>query len=139
MLLAVLLLLAVAGHTDDGSSTARRRDLKRDSLLRRFLVKLAASTQSTADVHPDRQPGMTARAICIPTSSARGREACVAGNLLSAAAPQRYLPQDADVLRTLVRHNRVQLGELGQYPCADAYAVVAAQGTVRTGDRIMLN
>jgi uncharacterized protein YcbX len=52
---------------------------------------------------------------------------------------QDDLPQDTDVLRTLVRHNRVQLGELGQYPCAGAYAVVAAQGTVRTGDRIMLN
>ena len=52
---------------------------------------------------------------------------------------QDDLPQDTDVLRTLVRHNRVQLGELGQYPCAGAYAVVAAQGRVRTGDRIMLN
>jgi len=50
-----------------------------------------------------------------------------------------YPPQDTDVLRTLVRHSWVQLGELGQYHCAGAYAVVTAQGTVRTGDRIMLN
>ena len=52
---------------------------------------------------------------------------------------QDDLPQDTDVLRTLVRHNRVQLGELGQFPCAGVYAVVAAPGTVRTGDRAMLN
>jgi len=52
---------------------------------------------------------------------------------------QDDLPQDVDVLRTLVRHNRVQLGELGQFPCAGVYAVVAAPGTVRTGDRVMLN
>ncbi len=52
---------------------------------------------------------------------------------------QDDLPQDTDVLRTLVRHNRVQLGELGQFPCAGVYAVVAAPGTVRTGDRVMLN
>ena len=52
---------------------------------------------------------------------------------------QDDLPQDSDVLRTLVRHNRVQVGELGQFPCAGVYAVVAAPGTVRTGDRVVLN
>jgi hypothetical protein len=36
------------------------------------------------------------------------------GVLLRASAPQRYLPQDTDVLRTLVRHHKVQLGELRQ-------------------------
>ena len=43
---------------------------------------------------------------------------------------QDGLPQDTDVLRTLVRHNREQVGDLGQYPCAGVYAVVAAPGTV---------
>ena len=52
---------------------------------------------------------------------------------------QDDLPQDTDVLRTLVRHNRVQVGDLGQFPCAGVYAVVAAPGTVRTGDRVVLN
>ena len=52
---------------------------------------------------------------------------------------QDDLPQDTDVLRTLVRHNRVQLGELGQFPCAGVYAVVAAPGAIRIGDRVMLN
>ena len=52
---------------------------------------------------------------------------------------QDDLPQDTDVLRTLVRHNRVQVGDLGQFPCCGVYAVVAAPGTVRTGDRVLLN
>jgi uncharacterized protein YcbX len=49
---------------------------------------------------------------------------------------QEDLPQDVDVLRTLVHHNRLQVGDLGQFPCAGVYAVVAAQGTVRTGDHV---
>lgn len=46
---------------------------------------------------------------------------------------QEELLQDTDVLRTLVRHNRVQVGDLGQFPCAGVYAVVAAPGTIRIG------
>jgi uncharacterized protein len=52
---------------------------------------------------------------------------------------QDELPQDTDVLRTLVRHNRIQVGDLGQFPCAGVYAVVAAPGTVRIGDPVVLN
>ena len=51
---------------------------------------------------------------------------------------QDDLPQDTDVLRTLVRHNRVQVGDLGKFPCAGVYAVVAAPGKVRTGDSVVL-
>jgi uncharacterized protein YcbX len=49
---------------------------------------------------------------------------------------QEDLPQDTEVLRTLVHHNRMQVGDLGQFPCAGVYAVVAAPGTVRTGDHV---
>lgn len=52
---------------------------------------------------------------------------------------QDDLPQDTDVLRTLVRHNTVQVGDLGRFPCAGVYAVVTAPGRVRTGDRVVLN
>ena len=52
---------------------------------------------------------------------------------------QDGLPQDTDVLRTLVGHNRVQVGNLGQLPCAGVYAVVAVAGTVQLGDRVVLN
>src|SRR5262249_18945733 len=49
---------------------------------------------------------------------------------------QDDLPRDTDVLRTLTRHNRLQVGGGGQYPCAGVYAVVEAAGTVRLGDRV---
>ena len=49
---------------------------------------------------------------------------------------QEDLPQDTEVLRTLVHHNRMQVGDLGQFPCAGVYVVVAAPGTVRTGDHV---
>ena len=52
---------------------------------------------------------------------------------------QDDLPQDTDVLRTLVRNNRLQVGDLGKFPCAGVYAVVAAPGTVRIGDRVVIN
>jgi MOSC domain-containing protein len=46
--------------------------------------------------------------------------------------------QDTDVLRTLVRHNRIQVGDLGRFSCAGVYAVVAMPGTVRTGDQVTI-
>ena len=51
---------------------------------------------------------------------------------------QGDLPKDTDVLRALVRHNKLQVGNLGQFPCAGVYAVVGMGGTVRTGDRVAL-
>ena len=51
---------------------------------------------------------------------------------------QDELPNDTDVLRTLVRHNRLQVGDAGQYPCAGVYAVVGAPGTMRIGDPVAL-
>jgi uncharacterized protein YcbX len=52
---------------------------------------------------------------------------------------QEELPRDTDVLRTLVRHNRVQVGDAGQFPCAGVYAVVEASGIMRLGDPVGVN
>jgi uncharacterized protein len=52
---------------------------------------------------------------------------------------QEDLPKDTDVLRALVRHNRVKLGDLGEFPCAGIYAVVATPGTVSVGDQVTVN
>jgi uncharacterized protein len=51
---------------------------------------------------------------------------------------QEELPKDTEVLRTLTRHNRVQVGGAGLFPCAGVYAVVEAPGTMRVGDRVAL-
>jgi uncharacterized protein len=48
------------------------------------------------------------------------------------------LPKDTEVLRTLTRHNRVQVGGAGLFPCAGVYAVVEVPGTLRVGDRVAL-
>ena len=52
---------------------------------------------------------------------------------------QGDLPQDSDVLRTLTRHNMVQVGDAGRFPCAGVYAVVESAGTLQLGDRVGLN
>ena len=52
---------------------------------------------------------------------------------------QDDLPKDTDILRTLTQHNRVQVGDAGQFPCAGVYAVVETTGSVHTGDPVALN
>jgi uncharacterized protein YcbX len=51
---------------------------------------------------------------------------------------QGDLPRDNDVLKALVRHNRLELEGGGRYPCAGVYGVVAATGSTRTGDGVAL-
>ncbi len=38
---------------------------------------------------------------------------------------QEELPTDGDVLRTLVRHNRVEIEGAGRFPCAGVYVALA--------------
>jgi uncharacterized protein YcbX len=49
---------------------------------------------------------------------------------------QDGLPGDTGILRTLTRHNRIQVGAAGEYPCSGVYAVVEAPGRVRIGDPV---
>ncbi len=51
---------------------------------------------------------------------------------------QDELPNDTEVLRTLSQHNRIEVGEAGRFPCAGAYAIVEAPGTMQQGDRVAL-
>jgi uncharacterized protein len=50
---------------------------------------------------------------------------------------QQDLPKDNEILRTLARHNRVDVAG-GRYPCAGVYAIVESAGTMREGDRVSL-
>jgi uncharacterized protein YcbX len=52
--------------------------------------------------------------------------------------PQGELPKDTEILRTLARHNRIDVAG-GMYPCAGVYATVAATGTLRADDTAVLN
>ena len=51
---------------------------------------------------------------------------------------QDELPKDTDILKALTRHNRVQVGAAGLFPCAGVYAMVEVPGVIRTGDRVAL-
>ncbi len=48
------------------------------------------------------------------------------------------LPRDGDILRTIARHNRLELEGGGKYPCAGVYAVVESPGVVRQGAAVAL-
>ncbi len=51
---------------------------------------------------------------------------------------QGDLPGDTDILRAIVRHNKLQVGDMGQFPCVGVYAVVGVRGPVRIGDPVAL-
>jgi hypothetical protein len=53
--------------------------------------------------------------------------------------PHGDLPPDPEALRVVAAHNRVvPMAGFPAMPCAGAYAVVRAEGTVRPGDRVWL-
>jgi uncharacterized protein YcbX len=51
---------------------------------------------------------------------------------------QGDLPRDNEVLRTLTRHNRVEIPGLGTWSCVGAYAAVSVPGRVQVGDEVAL-
>jgi hypothetical protein len=50
---------------------------------------------------------------------------------------QGDLDRDADVLRSIARHNPVRLGDR-ERPCLGVYAAVLAGGTINRGDPVRL-
>ncbi len=52
---------------------------------------------------------------------------------------QGELPHDNDVLRTVSRHNRIEIPGLGTWSCVGAYAAVTAPGPVQLGDEVAVD
>jgi hypothetical protein len=52
---------------------------------------------------------------------------------------QGGLPRDDEVLRTVARHNRIEIPGLGTWSCVGAYAAVTSSGCVRRGDEIIVD
>jgi uncharacterized protein YcbX len=80
-------------------------------------------------------PGATARfgaaletAVLLPTMR------CIMTTL-----PQGGLPRDNEVLRTVSRHNRIELPGLGTWSCVGAYAAVTGSGRVSVGDEVVID
>lgn len=50
---------------------------------------------------------------------------------------QGDLPVDRATLRTIARHNRIAIPDLGTWACAGVYATPTATGTITTGDAVL--
>lgn len=49
---------------------------------------------------------------------------------------QDDLLRDLDIMRTMVKHNRIAVGGAGKYPCAGIYAAVTTGGKLQLGDKV---
>ncbi len=118
------------------STLARLNELRPESRFdaRRFRMNVIVDTEQEGFVENDwigRSLGIGDRAqlrMAIPDPR------CVMTTLA-----QEELPKDTEILRTLTRQNRIQVGDGGRFPCAGAYAVVEGTGTLRTGDSVVLH
>lgn len=117
------------------STLARLTDLQPESQFdaRRFRMNVIVDSEQAGFIENEWVGRQLALGDEVRTHVAMPDARCVMTTLA-----QDDLPKDTEVLRALVRHNRLQVGDLGQFPCAGVYAVVAEQGTVRVGDRVAL-
>ena len=101
---------------------------------RRFRMNVIVDTERSGFIENDWVDHEIALGDAVRLNVALPDPRCVMTTLA-----QDDLAKDTEVLRALVRHNKLQVGELGQFPCAGVYAVVAAPGTITTGDRVALH
>jgi uncharacterized protein YcbX len=115
------------------STLARLNELRHQSRFeqRRFRMNMIVRTEQPGFV----ENGWVGYQLGIG-DGARINVALLDPRCVMTTLAQEDLRQDTDVLRTLIQHNRMQVGELGPFPCAGVYAVVAAPGIVRTGDSV---
>jgi uncharacterized protein len=126
-----------AVHLLTGATLDRLRSLAPDATFdaRRYRPNLVLDGAGTGFVE-NTWSGRTlaigddgaALAVSIPTMR------CVMTTLA-----QGDLPVDAGTLRTIAKHNRVAIPEMGTWACAGAYADVAAGGEVRVGDAVAVS
>jgi uncharacterized protein YcbX len=116
------------------STLERLGELRPDTRFdeRRFRMNVIVDTVEAGFVENDwpghtLQLGNDARLVCmIPDPR------CVMTTLA-----QEELPKDTEVLRTLARQNRLDVGG-GLYPCAGVYAIVEAAGTIGVDDAVVV-
>ncbi len=118
------------------STLARLAELQPQSRfdLRRFRMNVVLKTEPVGFVEND----WVSHTIGIGDAT-RLNVAFLDPRCVMVTVAQHDLPKDTDVLRALVRHNKVQLADMGAFPCAGVYAVVASPGTVRFGDSVVLS
>ncbi len=77
-----------------------------------------------------------------------GRHLRIGGVVFDVSAPtprcvmttlaQEELPIDREILRTVARHNRIDVGGTGRYACLGVYASVIEPGSIRAGDPVVV-
>jgi uncharacterized protein len=117
------------------SALERLRRLRPESRFdeRRFRMNLIVDADEAGFVENQ----WIGRALAVG-DVARLRVALPDSRCVMTTLAQGELPGDTDVLRALVRRNRVPIGDAGPFPCAGVYAVVEAPGPMRIGDRVAL-
>ena len=117
------------------STLARLRDLTPASTVdsRRFRMNVVVATREPGFLEND-WVGKTLTLDDVQLAVALPDPRCVMTTLR-----QGNLEQDAEILKALARHNRIQVGDIGLFPCAGVYAVVAAPGSVRKGSIVRLS
>lgn len=61
------------------------------------------------------------------------------GRCVMITRPQPGLAKDAELLRTVTRHNRQQVLDIGRLPCVGVAGLVEQAGVVRCGDQVVLH
>ena len=115
------------------STLAQLNELRPESRFdqRRFRMNLILDTKEAGFVEND----WIGRGLTIG-DTVRVNVALPDPRCVMTTLAQDELPKDNDILRTLTRHNRIQVGTNGQFPCAGVYAVIEVPGTLQTGDRV---
>jgi uncharacterized protein YcbX len=101
--------------------------------LRRFRMNLIVSTEEVGFV----ENHWIGSALQVG-GSVRLRPTMPDSRCVMTTLAQPDLLNDPEVLRTLVRHNRLDVGGGAPVPCAGVYAVVEAPGLVSVGDSVAL-
>lgn len=101
--------------------------------VRRFRMNLVVDTPATGFV----ENGWVGRTLAIG-DDVRITVTIPDPRCVMTTLAQRDLPRDPGILKALGRHNRLDVGGDGLYPCAGVYAVTEAAGVVRTGDPVRL-
>jgi uncharacterized protein len=117
------------------STLKRLNELEPESQFeqRRFRMNVIIDTEENGFVEND----WIERELAIG-ESARIKVALPDPRCVMTTLPQAELPNDPNILKSLVRHNKIQVGDAGKYPCAGAYAVVHTPGIMRTGDTVLV-
>jgi uncharacterized protein YcbX len=118
------------------STIARLKELRPESRIdaRRFRMNVIVDTEQDGFVEDD----WVGRSLGIG-DGVQLRVAIPDPRCVMTTLAQEDLPKDTEILRTLTRHHRIQVGDDGQFPCVGVYAVVEGTGTLRTGDSVVLN